>query len=131
VTLLALDLGKKRVGVAISHGILAEAFLTLDFDEENKPNFFSRLEKIIEEQKVDKVILGIPLGRDMQKTDQTHWTEGMMQEIRKELSIPVESVDEAYSTVAAEEKVNKVDGKVGIDAKAAKVILEQFLNEER
>ena len=124
--LLSLDLGKRRVGVAISHGILAEGLLTLDFDEKKKEEFFSRLQKTINEQKVEKIIVGLPLGKDGNETEQTVWTSKIGKEIEARFMLPFEFVEESFSTVSARERTGKKKEKV--DHIAAQTILEQYLN---
>lgn len=126
MNLLALDLGRKRVGVAVSHGILAEPLTTLKLDENNENQFLVGLEKIIKDQKVEKIIVGLPLGKNLEKTEQTRWVEKLSKKLSDQLLVPFEFVDEAYSTTMAH-----MSKDADVDAQAAKIILEQYLNEKR
>lgn len=120
MTILALDLGKKRIGLAISHGIMAEGIGIIDFK-----NYFVELEKVIEKEKVDKIVIGLPLSASGEKTGQSAWSLDEGEKIAKKFGLPVSYVDEAYSSVVIESK------KRYFDDESAKVILEQYLNEEK
>ncbi|MCX6809549.1 MAG: Holliday junction resolvase RuvX [Candidatus Berkelbacteria bacterium] len=127
---LALDLGKRRVGVALSHGIIAEAQKTILLNESKPEEFFPKLKKITEEQKVKKIIVGLPLGKNLQETKQSVWTRDFASKIERELRLPIEFVEESFSSTSALEdlKKGKRFKKEEIDAQSAKIILEQYLN---
>ncbi len=116
--LLGIDFGTKRVGVAISHGFMAEGIATLGFS--NKESFYSDLKKIIVEQKIEKIIVGLPMGVDGD-THQTLWTRERGEELGEETGLPVIFVDESYSSVEAD-KYNS-----DRDSESARIILEQYL----
>lgn len=120
MTILALDIGRKRVGVAISHGIMAEALKILDYK-----NYFSDLGKLIKEQSVDLVVIGLPFSASGEETNQSFFNRAEGEKIAKEFAVNVEYVDESYSSVAVD-----TDKKI-IDDEAAKIILEQYLNEKK
>ena len=126
MNLIALDPGRKRVGVAVSHGIMAEAFAVLEFDIKKLESFAVYLNKIIDEQKIGKIIVGLPLGRDGAETDQTRFSEEFARKLKKYINLPFEMVEESYSTSSASENGAK---KEDVDSEAAKIILEQYLNE--
>lgn len=126
MNLLALDPGSKRVGIAISHGIMAEAFEVFKFDINDFDLFVTNLKKIINEQKIEKIIVGLPLGREGAKTDQTEFSEKFVRKLKEHISLPLEFVEESYSTSYARELgATKKD----IDSRSAQIILEQYLNE--
>jgi len=126
VNLLALDPGRKRVGIAVSHGIMAEALTVLEFDSKNLESFVFNLNKIIEGQKIDKIIVGLPLGKEGSETDQTRFSEEFAVKLKKSIDLPFEMIEESYSTTSASERTAK---KEDVDSEAAKIILEQYLNE--
>ncbi len=119
MTILALDIGTKRVGVAISHGIVAEGIAVLDYK-----NYFHGLEKIIQQQAIETIVIGLPFSSTGEETSQSFFNRAEGEKIAKEFSLPVEYVDESYSSVAVD------NGKKVIDDEAAKIILEQYLNEK-
>ncbi len=116
--LLGIDFGKKRVGVAISHGFMAEAYRTLDYSDKEK--FLAEIRKIIEEQKIQKLVVGLPVHGD-EDTDQTKWTREQAKFISEKLNLPYELVNEAYSSVEADKYLGERD------SESARIILEQYL----
>lgn len=123
MTILALDFGTKRVGLAISHGVVAAALDAIIFDRNDKEKFFNTLEQILGAQKVERIILGLPL-RDGEETSQSQITRAIGKEISEELNIPVEFVDESFSSIEAKEGNAK-----DIDSESARIILERYINE--
>jgi len=127
---LALDLGKKRIGVAVSHGFVAEPLPALDCEKLDET--IARLQKIIEEQKVEKVVIGLPLKKGDRESEQSLWTKQAAKEIMEKLKLPCEFVNEAYSTFAARDNldIKKIKNKGEVDSHSAKIILEQYIQEK-
>lgn len=118
--LLALDLGEKRVGVAISKSkIIAEPLTTLDYDE----NFLAKLKDLCREEEIKKIIIGLPKSLSGQENDQERKIRNIAQEIKNELAIKIVLVDESFTTKIAETK----DKKGRVDEEAAVIILEDYL----
>ncbi len=118
-SLLGIDLGTSRAGLAVSHGFMAEALESLDY--QNKNRFFLGLKKIIDEQKIETIVMGLPL-KDGQETDQSRWIKKESKEIGQELGFEIEFVDEAFSSTEADRY------KGDRDSQSARIILEQYLN---
>ena len=122
IGLLGIDLGQKRVGVALSHGFMAEGLTTLDYSDKNL--FYKKIKEIIIEQKIGKIIVGLPVHNG-QETKQTVWTRQEVESLRDETGLPIELVDEAYSSVEAD-KFN-----ADRDSESARIILEQYLEQTK
>lgn len=129
MTILALDLGSKKTGVAVSHGILAEALTTLYLNKSGEEGFIEKLKQIIEEQKVEQLVVGLPLSRNGKPTAQSTLIERQAKQISLTLGLPIEFCEETLTSWEAEGQAGK--DKASIDAQAAKIILEQYLNEHR
>lgn len=129
MTILALDIGNKRTGVAISHGIIAEGICSISGGELG----IDELRKIIENDKVDQIVVGLPLGSNGQDTEQSRIISKIAEKIVQRFSIPVDFVEESYSSTEAEMSLaGKFDRKSGkVDEESARIILEQYLNERR
>ena len=69
--LLGIDHGQKRIGLAISDPgkVISKPLQTLKFS--NIERFIIDLTKIIDEQNIEKIIIGKPLGMSGNETDQT------------------------------------------------------------
>ena len=84
-TILSLDVGDKRVGVAIASVVarLARPLLTLPRDD----NLVAGLQKIVKEEDVQRIVIGLPRGLDGQHTAQTQVTENFIAELQSQLEI--------------------------------------------
>ncbi len=129
-TVLALDIGTKKIGVARANLIarIAEPLTTLPNDD----NFNDVLAKIISDQNASLLVVGLPRGLDGQDTDQTRYVRRFLDNLR--VDIPIHFQDEALTSVNAEQKLasqKKSFVKGDIDAQAASIILEDYLVENR
>jgi putative Holliday junction resolvase len=126
---MALDVGEKRVGIAISEsGIFATPHSVLNRTSKKKD--FARLQQLITQLNVKQIIVGMPyslsgheqIGPQAQRV--MRYTEAM----KEVIDLPVEYFDESYSTVDAVTQLT-ITGrkKIPIDAMAAAVILQNYL----
>lgn len=121
MSFLALDLGEKRIGIAISRsGLIAEPLLTLD----NSQDFISRLKDICQEEEVKKIIVGLPKSLSGESNEQIRKTKETAKKIKRELKMPIEFVDESFTSKMAEERF----GRERIDEEAAVIILQDYLD---
>lgn len=130
-TVLALDVGDKRIGVAIASTEvrLASPLLTVDNDDD----IWQKLSQLVQDNVVQAFVVGLPRGLDGQETAQTKKARVFMQELRANLGLPVHAQDEATTSLKAEAELKarrKPYVKGDIDALAATYILEDFLNEQ-
>lgn len=124
MTLIALDLGEKRVGVAISRsGIIAEPLLVLSFGDK----FLEELRNICEKEKVKKIIVGLPRSLSGKKNRQEEKIRSIAQEIEKEMKIKIELIDESFTSKIAQSRFKGKD----VDQEAACLILESYLAKSR
>ncbi len=127
-TILALDVGERRIGVARANTIarLPEPLTTLINDQ----TIFDKLNEIIQKERVISVIIGLPRGMNGQETKQTGLTRKFIKEFQGHFSIPVYLQDEALTSKKAEQELRdstKKQNKDMIDSLAATYILEDFL----
>ncbi|MCX6811692.1 MAG: Holliday junction resolvase RuvX [Candidatus Berkelbacteria bacterium] len=121
MSLLALDLGEKRIGVAISRsGIIAEPLATLSFNDK----FLTELKNICQDEEVEKIIIGLPQSLSGKKNQQEEKIRKIAKEIEKKTKIEVLLFDESYTTKIAE----SIFGRERIDEEAASIILENYLS---
>lgn len=130
--MLALDVGAKRVGVAVAslEARLPRALITL----ENDDTLFTTLENIIEVEQVGALVVGFPRGMQGQHTAQTSAIEAFTAELRQHVALPIVMQDEALTSRNAEIELQargKLYDKADIDALAATYILEDFLGEHQ
>ena len=125
---LALDIGDKRVGIAIANNVakLANPLTTIYRSD----NFINDIQKLVDENEVSAVIIGLPRSLNGNETSQTKLTREIAADIKDLIKLPIYFIDEALSSVRAEEALklkNKSYQKEDVDALAASYILEDFL----
>lgn len=127
--IIALDVGDKRVGVAMTNTLarLPSPFTTLDRDE----SFWQKLELLVHENDVVRVVVGLPRNLRGDDTDQTKRTKQFISELKIRMGIDAEVQDEALTSRQAEAELRargKQFAKGDIDSLAATYILEDYLN---
>ena len=139
--ILCLDIGTKRIGVAISDafGWTAQGLDTLV--RKNDDRVRERLLNMCRENDIKHVIVGMPLDQEGKLGKSAQRIEKFRANLEDYLHedgvfIPVEGYDERYSTAEAEERliqadVSRAKRRKIIDKMAAVVILEGYLREYR
>ncbi|MCP5064154.1 MAG: Holliday junction resolvase RuvX [Ignavibacteriae bacterium] len=131
--ILSIDYGEKRIGIAISDPLklFAIPLTTL----ENNSTFWKELKKIFHSYHITIIVLGYPLREDGTKSKSTLAVEKFEKELTKKIKLPIELVDERYSSSIAQEQIiesvkskKKRRNKALIDMNAAAVILSDYLN---
>ena len=131
---LGIDNGEKRVGLALSDPlkIIATPFRTLLVRNTNQ--VIRELDKIIDEQDVELIVVGNPLGMKGQQTAQTKRVMEFTDKLR-DIGYKVMLEDERLSSVSAKRIMIEQEIKTGynkelIDQTAAAIILQQFLDKQ-
>lgn len=130
---MALDIGERRIGIAVSDsGILARPHSVLR--RKSKQEDFARLAGLIEAFGAERLIIGLPysLSGEAEVGPQARRVQRYGQALCQVIAIPCEFIDESYSTVDAEQYLAAAGKKkVPIDAAAAAVILQHYLDAAR
>jgi putative Holliday junction resolvase len=121
-TVLAFDFGLKRIGVAVGEPELGTAH-PLPVVEN-----FSQVEKLVEEWKPSRLVVGLPTSVQGAPHAMTKQAEDFARRLEKRFKLPVARVDERYTSVEAESRLRGVKKKA-IDSVAAQLILEQYFDE--
>lgn len=127
---LAVDPGKKRVGVAVSDptGTVARALVTLD--GRDRYRLIGELTRLVDEHHADEVVLGLPLNLDGSPGPAARSAVWLRDRLARRVKVPVKLVDERLSTVIAQQVLDR--GMQGeIDSAAAAVILQDYLDRHR
>lgn len=133
--ILGLDVGSKTIGIAVSDPlkITAQGLTTLIWDENDMTSADERLQEIISEYEIEKIIVGLPINMDGTQGDRAKISEIYARRLERVFQLPVQLVDERLSTIAAEKTLLEADvsrkkrSKV-IDQMAATIILQTYLN---
>ena len=137
---MGLDYGSKTVGVAISDELLltAQGREIIRRKEENKlRKTLARIEELIQEYGVEKIVLGLPLNMDQTPSERSQLCLEFKDKIERRTGIPVVMWDERLTTVEADEIMDEAgirgrERKEYVDMIAAQIILQDYLdNTER
>ncbi|MGB7846695.1 MAG: Holliday junction resolvase RuvX [Candidatus Acidiferrum sp.] len=146
--ILALDYGRKKIGLALadSEARIAEPHDTLE--RVNRNEDMRRLREFARDHDVKQIIVGLPLRLDGTHGEMAEEATRFAERLRKQLGVPVEMVDERLTSWEAErileeelghrithtethfgrQKLARAsDGKYTVDAVAAMVILREYL----
>jgi len=130
---LALDVGSKRIGVALSDALNITAQGLDTIEQKNQKETFRKIKGLIEEHDVAKIIVGLPLNMNGTKGDRAKLIEEFAGLLERELSVDVELLDERLTTLEGERLLIKADvsrkkRKGVIDKIAAQLILQTYLD---
>jgi putative Holliday junction resolvase len=130
---IALDVGERRIGVAVSDptGTLATPHSVIR--RRSKVEDFAAVARLVIELEVERVVVGLPLSLNGEVGPQARRVSRYAQALAQRLDVPVELHDERYSTITADALLTESGRKrrVPIDAAAAAVILQDYLDSQR
>jgi putative Holliday junction resolvase len=131
--ILALDLGKKRIGMALSDplGITAQGLPTME--RTNLRQDLAALERLAREHEAALILVGLPLHMSGQEGSQAQYTRDFAARLAERTGLEVRLWDERLTTVQAQ-RVLRSSG-IGlekrakaVDKLAAQILLESFLD---
>jgi putative Holliday junction resolvase len=133
---LSLDLGDKRIGVAMSDptGLLASPVTTII-----RGNLRKDLDKIVEmvtDNEVEAIVVGLPVSLNGTIGPQGQKTLDFCDLLREISPVPIHMCNEQYTSAEAERRIREAGGepskdKARVDAVAAAIILQEWLDEAR
>lgn len=134
--IMGLDFGSKTVGVAVSDAlfITAQGIEIVRREQENKlRRTLARIEELISEYEVDKLVLGLPKNMDGSLGERAEKTMEFKAMLERRTGLEVILWDERLTTVAAdrlmmEAGVRREDRKKYVDSIAATFILQGYLD---
>ncbi len=130
--LLALDVGEKRVGVAICDETRTLARPLLTLKRASKKEDFARLAALCREHAIAQVIVGLPKTLRGEEGPQAQRVRRYAIELQAALNLPIDFWDERYSSVDAQERLTSASRKARargeIDSAAAAIILQEYLD---
>ena len=131
-TLLGFDFGLRRIGVAIGNTITGAARPLGSLDDASNARRFAAIAAWIDEWRPDALIVGKPLNIEGHATEMTARAEKFGRQLAGRFGLPVKFCDERYSSAVAEAALKPGrENKASIDAAAAAVILQAWLDETR
>ena len=134
--LLALDLGTRRIGVALSDptGVIASALEVIPAD--SRARVIARLSMLVRTHDVTRVIVGLPVRLDGTEAAEARRARQFAAALLQEIGVPVELLDERLTTAEAERAMLEADAsrsrrRERRDAVAAALLLQRYLDMQR
>ena len=104
--ILAIDYGKKRLGLALSDeaGVTARPFAT--WTRTNRRRDLARLRDLVRQESIRRIVVGLPLHLDGSPSEMSEEAKSFSERVRKALGIPVELMDERLSSWEAKQTIS-------------------------
>jgi putative Holliday junction resolvase len=130
----AVDLGKVRVGLAVSDELGALAHPRPPLAGQNRKRLLAELSRLARDEKVERFLVGLPLDRMGAEGREADRARRFAQALADQTGRQVELVDERLSTVEATRRlreggVNAKKGRQLVDGVAAAVLLQAWLDQ--
>jgi len=132
---LALDMGNKRIGVAVSDLTGLYAFPLTTIMRKSISKDIDRINELLREQDAKELIIGLPLSLSGHQGEQANLVKSFGNLLNDKIDTPIYYVDERYSSVQAENKlinagVSPSRNRKRVDAAAAAIILQSYLDKQ-
>jgi putative Holliday junction resolvase len=122
-TIFAFDFGVKRIGVAMGNTMLRQAEPLKVISAIDNAKRFADIQKLLDEWKPALLVVGLPMHPDGNEHEMTARARRFANQLHGRFSLPVELVDERYSSAVISAKRGEV-----IDDRAAAIILQQYFD---
>ena len=133
-TILGFDFGEKRIGVAVGNTVTSQARALTTLHVESNAARLGAVEKLVAEWQPASFVIGQPEHADGQPHDVAHLAKKFGNRLTEKFRLPVAYINETLSSVEASSilgarGVKGVAQRAEIDAVAAQVILQSYLDE--
>ena len=134
--ILALDVGEKRIGVAVCDETATLARPLMAITRASRREDFGRIAQLAAEQGAERIVAGYPRSLSGAEGPQAQRVRRYVEALAQGLSVPVELWDERYTTVVATERLHDAGprrrrDRGQLDAAAAAVLLQDYLDARR
>lgn len=131
--ILALDLGEKRVGVAVSDELQISISRVRALQRSNWKQLLREVAHLIGDFHAEALVIGFPLSLAGEQNSAAEQVKQMARNFARSLSIPVYLQDERLTSVAAAEQLhaqglNPTEVKLEVDSQSAALILADFIS---
>ncbi|PYP85928.1 MAG: Holliday junction resolvase RuvX [Blastocatellia bacterium AA13] len=130
---LALDLGAKRIGIAISDALGITVRPVETIRRSNLSRDIARLKQLVEDLEPEAIVVGLPLRMDNTIGDAARGALSFADRLRAELALPVFTEDERLTSYEADQMMiersfSRKERRERSDEYAAMIILRDFLS---
>jgi putative holliday junction resolvase len=133
---VGIDLGSRRIGVAVSDGLGLTAQPRSTISRHGGLRDLEAIARVVREVGAERVVVGLPLDCEGNEADAARRARTFADRLQVHLGLPVDLIDESFSTVEAEEillaaDVSRQRRREVVDKLAAAVILQRWLDLRR
>ena len=139
---LSLDLGHKRIGLAVSDEDASIAFPAGHLDSRGRPADLKAVVELIEERQIGRVVIGLPRHMDGRLGTEAEAAKAFAEALRQASGLPVDLLDERWTSLEAERVLReqaprkkrgakRKTKKGAVDSVAASIILSTYLDLQR
>lgn len=133
---LGLDIGDRRIGIALSDALGLTAQRLTVLERRNPAADVEAIRILITTHQVEQVVAGLPLTMRGEQGAQAKKVAGFVALLRRRVTIPVQWLDERLTTVQGQRALSEMNTsprkrKLMIDQVAAQLILQHFLDTQR
>jgi putative Holliday junction resolvase len=126
MNILSIDYGDVRIGLAHgsdSHNIALPLKVI-----KNDINLWQSLKSVIQEYKIDYILVGLPLNFQSRDTQQTLKVKDFIQNLKSKFQIQIEECDERLTSILAKRYITKGQS---VDIESARILLEEWLDKRK
>jgi putative Holliday junction resolvase len=131
--LIGLDVGNRRIGIAVSDllGITAQGLDTLE--RRNKRYDLQQLARVIRDYNVSEIVVGLPRRLSGTESAQTERVLAFVEDLKKKFDLPIHLWDERLTSVQANRLLKEAELSIqkraaAVDRMAAMLILQSFMD---
>ncbi len=133
---VGIDLGSRRIGVAVSDGLGLTAQPYATVARHGGLRDLDALAQVVRAVGAERLVLGLPLDPEGRETDNARRARAFGDRLAAHLQLPVDLIDESFSTVEAQDVLLAADlsrkrRREVVDKLAAAVILQRWLDARR
>lgn len=133
--ILGLDIGTKRIGVALSDPFktIGSSYGMIKVFKGDLEKVYEEVKNIVEKESVEAIVIGLPLHMNGDRGDKAELVTDFGEGLKNFVSVPIHYEDERLTTVTAEKaliegEMRRKNRKEKIDSVAAGIILQQYLD---
>lgn len=127
LTIMAFDYGTRRIGVAVGNTLTQMGQPLKTIAESSSDISFKAIESLLKEWQPNRLVVGIPRYPDGAEHEMSAKARRFGNQLQGRFKLPVDWVDERYTSAVLEGDVNMRDN---LDAQSAALILEQYFLEQ-
>lgn len=132
---MCLDIGDKRIGIAVSDPFNSYALPVETYTRKNLRLDLEKIESLVKEKCATALVCGLPVNFDGTPSIQTGRANYFIDKLKERLGVQIYAVDERCTTCEAEDTLieqgkSRQERKLYVDSLAAASILQGFLNDK-